>query len=84
MTALFNFESLLLVILLSICTLTYVKYQFPSLLPDSKYRPTSNNDITSTGGVFGLMWKLARIGERLSFYVALCCIVMSVRILVKD
>ena len=28
--------------------------------------------------VFGIFWKCARIGERLSPYVSLCCIVMAV------
>ena len=29
--------------------------------------------------VFGIFWKCARIGERLSPYVSLCCVVMAVR-----
>ena len=29
--------------------------------------------------VFGIFWKCARVGERLSPYVSLCCIVMAVR-----
>ena len=28
--------------------------------------------------VFGIFWKCARIGERLSPYVSLCCVVMAV------
>ena len=31
--------------------------------------------------VFGIFWKCARVGERLSPYVSLCCVVMAVRIL---
>ena len=30
--------------------------------------------------VFGIFWKCARVGERLSPYVSLCCIVMAVSI----
>ena len=29
--------------------------------------------------VFGIFWKCARMGERLSPYVSLCCVVMAVR-----
>ena len=29
-------------------------------------------------GAFGIFWKLARIGERLSPYVSICCILMAV------
>ena len=31
--------------------------------------------------VFGIFWKCARVGERLSPYVSLCCVVMAVRTL---
>ncbi|KXS19574.1 DUF1242-domain-containing protein [Gonapodya prolifera JEL478] len=68
MSALFNFQSLLLVILLLICTCTYVRAQFPRL-------------IENRGGVSGLLWKFSRIGERLSPYVALWCFAMGVGIL---
>ena len=30
--------------------------------------------------VFGIFWKCARIGERLSPYVSICCVVMAVSI----
>jgi len=32
--------------------------------------------------ILGIFWKFARIGERLSPYVSICCIVMAVRTLV--
>ncbi|OMP83382.1 Protein kish-A [Diplodia seriata] len=32
-------------------------------------------------GVFGIFWKFARVGERLSPYVSLCCVVMAVSLL---
>ena len=28
--------------------------------------------------VFGIFWKCARVGERLSPYVSICCVVMAV------
>ncbi|KAI9217794.1 transmembrane protein 167 precursor [Blastocladiella britannica] len=64
MSALFNFQSLLLALLLLICTCAFVKAQVPSLL-------------SSRQGVLGVFWKLARIGERLSPWVSLCCVVMA-------
>ncbi|KAF0395540.1 hypothetical protein C2G38_2103824 [Gigaspora rosea] len=71
MSALFNFQSLLLVILLAICTCTFVKAQAPALLDRNKT------------GILGLFWKAARIGERLSPYVSLACIAMAISILLK-
>jgi len=65
MSALFNFQSLLLVILLVICTCTYLRATAPSLIDRNK------------NGVFGLFWKFARIGERLSPYVAIACVTMA-------
>ncbi|KAK3343834.1 transmembrane protein, partial [Lasiosphaeria hispida] len=67
-TALFNFQSLLLVILLLVCTCAYVHSMFPAILDRNK------------DGVRGIFWKCARIGERLSPYISLCCVVMAVRL----
>lgn len=67
MSAVFNFESLLLVILLFICTSTYVRAMAPSLVDRHKT------------GLAGVPWKAARVGERLSPYISICCVVMAVR-----
>ncbi|TEB24967.1 DUF1242-domain-containing protein, partial [Coprinellus micaceus] len=67
-SALFNFQSLLLVILLLICTCAYVRAVAPRLV-DNRH------------GFQGLLFKLARIGERLSPYVALACIAMALTLL---
>ncbi|EGV60707.1 Essential protein suggested to function early in the secretory pathway [Yamadazyma tenuis] len=67
MSALFNFQSLLQVILLLICTCTYVHATWPSILDRNKT------------GVFGVFWKFARVGERLSPYVSLGLVVMAVK-----
>ncbi|KAF2137588.1 uncharacterized protein K452DRAFT_196737, partial [Aplosporella prunicola CBS 121167] len=64
-TALFNFQSLLLVILLLICTSTYIHSVWPSILDRNK------------DSVLGIFWKFARVGERLSPYVSLCCVLMA-------
>ncbi|CAA7266748.1 unnamed protein product [Cyclocybe aegerita] len=71
MSALFDFQSLLLVVLLFICTCTYVRSVAPSLVDRNKV------------GFMGLLFKAARIGERLSPYVALACITMAARMLLK-
>ncbi|MCJ1243459.1 hypothetical protein MMC30_000656 [Trapelia coarctata] len=68
MSALFNFQSLLLVILLLICTSTYIHNVVPSYMDRNK------------DGVLGIFWKFARVGERLSPYVSICCVVMAVSI----
>ncbi|KAI0100693.1 hypothetical protein F4776DRAFT_649374 [Hypoxylon sp. NC0597] len=65
MSALFNFQSLLLVILLLICTCAYVHQIFPTILDRNKQ------------GLMGIFWKAARIGERLSPYISLCCVFMA-------
>ncbi|ERE83425.1 protein kish-A-like protein [Cricetulus griseus] len=68
-SAIFNFQSLLTVILLLICTCAYIRSLAPSLLDRNKT------------GLLGIFWKCARIGERKSPYVAVCCIVMAFSIL---
>ncbi|XP_041578279.1 protein kish-A-like [Vulpes lagopus] len=67
--AIFNFQSLLTVILLLICTCAYIRSLVPSLLDGNKT------------GLFGVFWKCARIGEWKSPYVAVRCIVMAFSIL---
>ncbi|CAH8647812.1 unnamed protein product [Schistosoma haematobium] len=71
MSALFNFQSLLSVILLLICTCAYIRHFSPTLLDSRKH------------GLLGLFWKCARIGERKSPYVAVCCILMAGAVLFK-
>lgn len=69
MSAVFNFQSLLVVVLLLICTCAYIRSIYPSLLDRNKE------------GFLGVFWKAARIGERLSPYVAVSCVVMSFSLL---
>ncbi|EIW77491.1 DUF1242-domain-containing protein, partial [Coniophora puteana RWD-64-598 SS2] len=70
-SALFNFQSLLLTILLVICTCTYVRAVAPRLVDRNKE------------GFLGLFFMSARIGERLSPYVAIACITMAVTMLMQ-
>ena len=71
MSAIFNFQSLLTVALLLICTCTYVKGIMPSLL-DKRMGKVD---------VQGTFWKFARVGERKSPYVAVSCLCMAFSIL---
>lgn len=41
-------------------------------------RGTGHADAVDLRRVFGIFWKFARVGERLSPYVSLCCILMAV------
>ncbi|SPQ96906.1 unnamed protein product (mitochondrion) [Plasmodiophora brassicae] len=65
MSAFFNFQSLLCVILLAICTCAYLHARWPALLDAHK------------NGFRGLFWKFARIGERLSPLISISCIAMG-------
>ncbi|EWZ48006.1 hypothetical protein FOCG_06668 [Fusarium oxysporum f. sp. radicis-lycopersici 26381] len=70
-SALFNFQSLLLVLLLLICTSAYVHHFTPGIMDRNK------------NGFMGIFWKCARIGERLSPYISICCVLMAVSILLN-
>ena len=65
MSALFDFKSFLVTLLLFICTCTYVKMKAPQLMDSHRT------------GLRGLFWKAARVGERLSPWVAASCLVMG-------
>ncbi|KAI5123024.1 hypothetical protein M0805_007645 [Coniferiporia weirii] len=69
MSALFNFQSLLFVILLLICSCTYVRSVMPALIDRNKQ------------GFLGVFWMFSRIGERLSPYMALACVAMAVSLI---
>ncbi|KAL1516828.1 hypothetical protein ABEB36_000677 [Hypothenemus hampei] len=69
MSAIFNLQSLLTVALLLICTCTYLKSFFPTVLDKNRT------------GVLKTFWKCARIGERLSPWIASSCLFMAFSIL---
>ncbi|XP_022182031.1 protein kish-A [Myzus persicae] len=69
MLAIFNLQSLLTILLLSICTCTYLRQLVPSIIDRNKIGP------------LGTFWKLARIGERKSPYISFFCIAMAFSIL---
>ncbi|KAL3420660.1 hypothetical protein PVAG01_07105 [Phlyctema vagabunda] len=72
MAAIFNFQSTLLVILLLICTCAYAHQLFPGIMDRNK------------DGFRGIFWKCARVGERLSPYVSLCCVIMAVTLFIGN
>jgi len=63
MSAFFNFESLLLTILLLICTCTFIG--------------SKNLERLGKTGFIGIFWKFSRIGERESPYVFGFCVIMA-------
>ncbi|NXJ85582.1 KISHA protein, partial [Trogon melanurus] len=69
-SAIFNFQSLLTVVLLLICTCAYIRSLAPSLLDKNK-----------TGYVLIILKIHKLLGERKSPYVAVCCVMMAFSIL---
>ncbi len=70
MSAFFHFESTIFVLLLLICTATYLR----------QYRPTLfHRDHTELHKKF--LYKCSVLGDRLSPYVAAGCVVVAFRIL---
>jgi hypothetical protein len=78
MSAIFDFSSLLTVVLLLICTMTYVRELRPAVFDGGKARARPHEDRT---GLSGTLWKLSRIGERMSPYISAGCAVMAVHLL---
>lgn len=70
MTALFDEQSLAIVVVLFICTCTYIKMKAPTLL-------------NTREGFRGILWKAARIGERLSPWVGLVCLAAGIGVLLR-
>nr|XP_045049692.2 protein kish-A-like [Desmodus rotundus] len=69
MSAIFNFQSQLTIILLFIYTCAYIRLLVSSFLDGNKT------------GLLGVFWKCARIGEQKNPSVAVCCIAMAFSIL---
>ncbi len=113
MSAIFNFSSLLTVLLLLICTCAYLRDLRPTIFDGGQVRTEKKPLQTNTGernysiisnltflsaplwkqilqpgetrlkrtGVTGFLWKMSRIGERLSPYVGASCAIMAIHIL---
>jgi len=75
MSALFDFQSLLVVILLFLCSTTYIRSMRPTIFFNKNDQPNQHT------GLLGFCWKCSRIGERLSPYVSAACILSAIYIL---
>jgi hypothetical protein len=93
MSALFDFPSLLVVILLFICTMTFARSLYPTIF-DSAIDPNAAAAVANSNtfggssphalkhtGIKGICWKASRIGERISPYIAASCLIMAFHIL---
>mmetsp|Transcript_29356 Transcript_29356/g.28227 ORF Transcript_29356/g.28227 Transcript_29356/m.28227 type:complete len:85 (+) Transcript_29356:241-495(+) len=80
MSAIFNFSSLILVVLLMICTCTYLKELRPTIL-DGGLVQEPGRPLIKRPGLGGFFWKLSRIGERLSPYISASCLAMAIHVL---
>ena len=68
------------------CLSSFFSVSIPSMYVMSCHvwcstRQTYERGFKGRSGFSGFMWKLSRIGERLSPYVAACCVVMAVHLL---
>lgn len=84
MSAIFSLYSLTKILLLLICSCTYVHLQWPSIL--EKYNPITNKgnpNSRNSNNILSLFWKLARIGERASFYVSVSLFAIGISQLIS-
>ena len=65
MSALFNIDALVRVLVLAVCTITYAKQHFPSLVSKDKK------------GIYTVLRKFSVVGERLSPFIAFSCMVIG-------
>jgi hypothetical protein len=80
MSALFDFGSLLTVLLLLICTCAYLRDMRPTIF-DAGMVQESGQPLIKRPGISGFCWKMSRIGERLSPFVAIGCVLMALNVL---
>ena len=83
MSALFDFASLLVVILLFICSTAYLRSIYPTIFANKAAASVAGQSPTPNQhtGFYGIAWKASRIGERLSPYVGLACFIMAFHVL---
>jgi len=70
MSAILSFEGTLYVLLLTICTATYVRQYRPSLF---------HRDSTEMSRQF--LYKCSVVGDRLSPYISVACVLFGLRVL---
>ena len=76
MSALFDLNSFITTLLFFICACTDVELKAPYLL---ERETTGENKGKGGGWVKSVFWKAARVGERLSPYVSIGCLIMAWR-----
>lgn len=81
MSALFDFPSLLTVLLLIICTATFARSMYPTIFDSAPTQDSQGNLLQKHHGVRGICWKASRVGERLSPYIAVACVCMAFHVL---
>lgn len=80
--AFFDFSRLLVVVTLTVCTCAYLHEGTRMAYATMEQWNPKNNP---RPGVAGIAWKFARIGERLSPWVALSCLLLAFHMLfIKD
>mmetsp|Transcript_32809 Transcript_32809/g.54186 ORF Transcript_32809/g.54186 Transcript_32809/m.54186 type:complete len:84 (+) Transcript_32809:70-321(+) len=80
MSAIFDFASLLTVLLLLICTCTYLRDLRPTIFDGGKVLEPGQR-ILPREGLYAFFWRMSRIGERLSPYIGAGCAMMVVHVL---
>jgi len=82
MSAIFDFSSLITVLLLIICTCAYLRDIRPQIFDGGIVppQPGEQRRVEKRVGFLGLAWKFSRIGERLSPYVGASCVLMAIHI----
>mmetsp|Transcript_96090 Transcript_96090/g.277518 ORF Transcript_96090/g.277518 Transcript_96090/m.277518 type:complete len:84 (-) Transcript_96090:231-482(-) len=83
MSAIFDFSSVLMILLLMICTCTYLRELRPAIFDGSKPRDANMPAHLHREGLPGFCWKLSRVGERLSPFVGGSCVLMALYVLWK-
>lgn len=89
MSAIFDFSSLITVLLFLICTCTYLRELRPTIFDPSVPLPSENSNGLQQSelqrlkhdGLSGVCWKLSRIGERMSPYISGACLLVAVHVL---
>ena len=72
----FNLQSIIVILLLAICTATYLRPQFSSYI-DPKRPGFPGKLIYESPVILGMFGRFAVVGERLSPYMGVACIVMA-------
>ena len=74
MSALFDFPSLLVMLLMLICSASFARSLYPDIFNDKQ-------NARSHTGFLGIAWKASRIGERLSLWVSGSCLIAAIYVL---